>query len=346
MVIGTTFKRKKKEQGGVRPTGEEFKRLGGVQPLKGELDKKRIAKEEHPEPSRPEGSTLKVKVSGGQISSGQEVSSLAQQQRIANLEQGGFAKSATELPLVGTTIKTIGRGFAEIAGAGEQFEKELGPTSGLDIAETALTIGTIAMGAGIGVKLLKGAGVKATAVSSKGAGTARITQMKSAHKLNPLTGGLDPRGTIQTQRAFVGRPAATGVDKLFKIKPRSAAIAGRFATNTKSQTATASMLQKIGLTSKGAGFILGTLGTYPFAGFIKEEALQASSFAFQTAFFNNDVKGMEDAINKTEETLDNNFIESLVSFIPIANIVEETLNYFEASRIQVENQKRVLENLR
>ena len=58
-----------------------------------------------------------------------------------------------------------------------------------------------------------------------------ITRFASRHQLDTLTGKLVARGTQQTQRAFVGRPPASGIDKIFSVvRP----IAKRFATNTKS----------------------------------------------------------------------------------------------------------------
>lgn len=218
----------------------------------------------------------------------------------------------------------------------------------------AITGATSAIGGIVATKVLSkiaGSSVgKAAGLSS----TARITRQKMAHEYVEIIAGsgrtaktgLYARGTIQTQRAFIGKPAKTGVSKLFSLggnAAKRAPVAARFATNTKSTGLTSRMLEKFGLTLAATAAFIGIVGTYPFAGFIKEEAAQASSRAFDIAFWNNDRAGMEEALKISEEMLNPNFIRQLLSAIPFTNILEEVNSYMKAFRIQTENQRKVFE---
>ena len=206
MVISTTFKRKKKEQGGVRPTGEKFKRLGETQPLKGELNKKRISERNDPKPSGPEGGNLDVRITGGQLT--EQGPSVLNKDKIAEAQkkQKGFSKRVTDTPLIGTTIKTIGRGIAEGADKldagttdfGGEFKEELGPTTAGDIATTALTIG-----GGIWGKAIIG-----KVFAKKGLGA-----------------GIVPKRMVWNKGAIVGENI-TPIATVFKASPKAIEKAG------------------------------------------------------------------------------------------------------------------------
>lgn len=143
--------------------------------------------------------------------------------------------------------------------------------------------------------------------------------------------------TATTQRAFTGKAATSGIDKIFHaVRP----VAARFASNAKSTAITKGMFAKLGLTTGAIGTLVAAIGSYPFAGFIKEEALQTLGFAFNTAEKNDDLEGMQLAINETEEIL--NAAPSILDKIPFANVLNQLKTFFEAARTKLNNDKRVL----
>ena len=195
------------------------------------------------------------------------------------------------------------------------------------------TLATMGIGAAAGGgAAAAGAGARTAAVKG---GQAVIT--RTATKV-----GFKKATSLTTQRAFVGKSASNPkLLKLFK-NPQIRNINMKYASNAKSQGLTTSFLKKIGYSS---GVLLTLIGTYPFAGFIKEESLQTLGFAVRTAEANNDMEGMEKAIAEQEELLDPNKIEKLLNSIPFANVVKQIRNFFDAARIKLEVDKTRFEQM-
>lgn len=193
---------------------------------------------------------------------------------------------------------------------------------------TAVLAGTLAAVSGVGLATgAIGGGAAATG------GTATITKtIESLGKVGR---------SATAQRAFVGRPAATGVTKLFAKSSLNAPVAARFATNPKSIGLTTSLIKKIG----GTPTLLAIIGSYPFAGFIREEALQTLGFAAKTATQNGDIEGLQNAIIKQEEILNPTVWDKLINKIPFANVVKQLKDFFNAARVKLENDKQTLANL-
>ena len=166
-------------------------------------------------------------------------------------------------------------------------------------------------------------------------GVATISRTASA-----IRGGRTV-ASLATQRAFAGRSTASGLDKVFhKVRP----IAQRFGSNTKTKGLTTSLLSKAGLGLGTAGLLVGAIGSYPFAGFIKEEAIQTLGFAFNTAERNKDIEGMENALAEVEEILDNQ--GNIMDKVPYANVLKQLRVFFEAAEVKLDNDRRRLETLR
>ena len=146
------------------------------------------------------------------------------------------------------------------------------------------------------------------------------------------------------QRAFTGQGTRKSLERLFRTKPRVAPVAARFAGNSKSQGLSTSMVSKLGLSVGAAGIFVGAVGSYPFAGFIKEEAIQTLGFAFNTAERNNDVVGMENALANVEEILNNE--QSIMDKLPYVNVIIQLRSFFEAAQTKLDNDRRRLESLR
>ena len=150
--------------------------------------------------------------------------------------------------------------------------------------------------------------------------------------------------SLTTQRAFTGQGTKKSIERIFKVAPKTAPVAARFASTSKSKGLSTSMVSKLGLTIGAAGLFVGAVGSYPFAGFIKEEALQTLGFAFNTAERNRDVEGMEKALANVEEII--NGEESILSKIPYANIIVQLRSFFRAAQTKLETDRRRLETLR
>ncbi len=133
----------------------------------------------------------------------------------------------------------------------------------------------------------------------------------------------------------VGKGAVKIADA-FKQNAGSAGALARFANNLKSQILTGAFLKK-----KNLAGLVGVIGTYPFAGFIKEEALQTLSFGFKTANDNDDLEGMGEAIQNQEELLNPEGWTSLIASIPFANIIVQLKSFFKAAQTKLDIDKRI-----
>lgn len=210
--------------------------------------------------------------------------------------------------------------------------------------KTTAVLGTILAG-------VTGAGL-ATGAIKAGAGLAKatVTATTAAHRLirTKLPGTrnvlqserLVGLGTRTATRNFVGRPAKTGVDKIFNVANR--ATATRFATNTKSTALTKSWLAKIG----GSGVVITLLGSYPFSAFIKQEALQQLGFAQFTASEEGDLEGLDRTIEEVEKILTAEPWEKILFAIPYVNVVKQVKDFLGAVEVNLEIRKRQAERLR
>lgn len=137
--------------------------------------------------------------------------------------------------------------------------------------------------------------------------------------------------TAVTTRAIVGR----AVPELIKFG------AGRFLTNPKTIGSSISMLSKIGLTLGAASLFAGAVGSYPFAGFLKEEALQTLNIGIFKAVDAGDLEGAARLVAEVDEILDNE--GNILSKIPYANVLESLKLFFSAASETNKEWKRILE---
>jgi len=174
------------------------------------------------------------------------------------------------------------------------------------------------------------------------AAKAAISASVHAHKLITTKAGAEKLigiGTRTATRNFIGRPGTTGkwATKLFNsIGPERARVATRFATNTKSTKLTGTFL------GKAAGAIA-IIGTYPFAGFIKEEALQTLGMGVFQASQNDNLEGMEMAIAEQEDVLNPTAWEKIINAVPFANVVKQLRDFYKAAQTKLEIDKQNLE---
>ena len=194
---------------------------------------------------------------------------------------------------------------------------------------------TAVLGATLVSLLTFGGGAAALGFGTRAAATVGVTA-RITRTATLLQGAL--RGTsMTTQRAFVGRTAASGIDKIFHaVRP----TATRFATNPKSIALTKSFLVKLGLGIGAAGITLGAVGTYPFSNFIKEEALQTLNIPIFKAVNAGDLEGAEILIKEVDEMLEQE--KTFMDKIPYLNVQKSLQGYFTAARIANEEWKRVI----
>lgn len=172
-----------------------------------------------------------------------------------------------------------------------------------------------------------------------------------------VVGGLFGAEQVKAleSQAFVSRVGA----RLAAEGPRVGATTGGitgfpeaqgFVTNTKSIGLTTSWITRLGKAVKSPAFVIPAIvtaiGSYPFAGFIKEEALQTLSFASKTAQDQGDIGGMEDAIREQEEILNPTIWDQILGAIPFANVLSKLKDFFTAARTKLNQDKNFLENAR
>ena len=92
--------------------------------------------------------------------------------------------------------------------------------------------------------------------------------------------------------------------------------------------------------------IVAIVGSYAFAGFIREETLQTIDFAIRSAEQNNDVEALEKAIALKEEVLDRTLWEKILGAIPVVTVMEALSEYKDAAVLKLETDKGTLERMR
>ena len=174
-----------------------------------------------------------------------------------------------------------------------------------------------------------------------GAGRPGIVKAAAAGRLGSITvTGARVGGTAQ--RAFVGKVGSGNVNKIFGAFKAKAPVAVRFGSNTKSITATKGILQKIGISQTGAAIFVTAAGTYPFAGFIKEEAIQVLGFAEKNARDNDNFELEADAITEQEEIM--NKESDIIDKIPFVNVLRDLRTFFDAVRFKNVVSRKLLDD--
>ena len=146
---------------------------------------------------------------------------------------------------------------------------------------------------------------------------------------------------------------STAVARLAKIGTKglptgstAATTAGKLATNPTTEKLTQSWLTSV--LGKGYKFAAqnttAIIGSYPFAGFIKEEALQTIGFAADKAIANGDFENAEAALALEDDMLNPSFTDKVVGAIPFVNVVDKLNDYFKAARIASSVRRKVLED--
>ena len=107
--------------------------------------------------------------------------------------------------------------------------------------------------------------------------------------------------------------------------------ATRYAVNPKTNGLTKTIFSNAGLTIGAAGILVGIIGSYPFAGFIKEESLQTLGFATRAAMTAEDYEGAQKSIDQVNEILNPAVWEKIIAGTPYANVVKQLTEFYSAA---------------
>ncbi len=178
--------------------------------------------------------------------------------------------------------------------------------------------------------------------------TGKATKEEIATEAVKFAKGLGVTATVGAA-VFGGAAVLAG-----RTAVATAATVGKFpalglkvATNAKTLGATANLLSKIGFTVGGAAALtVAAIGTYPFSGFIKEEALQTLSLGVRSAVGAGDVEGAETALDLQDEILREDLWEKIISAVPFANVVKELRDFYKAAKAKVAIDKKIVEDIK
>jgi len=159
------------------------------------------------------------------------------------------------------------------------------------------------------------------------------------------------RGVGASLSALTGKTAVKEGAKVgVKSSAKATSTAGSMATNSATRKATTSMLTKMAKATTNPKFVVGgimaMIGSYPFAGFIKEESLQTLSFGVRSAVDNNDPDGAQEAIDMQKEILDPGVWDRIFQSVPFANVLANLQDFYKAARIKTSIDERVVTALR
>jgi len=137
--------------------------------------------------------------------------------------------------------------------------------------------------------------------------------------------------------------------KVGKI-PGYRGTAATFPANSKNIRMTTSWLSKtaiaLGITTAAAGGIMTVIGTYPFAGFIKEEALQTLGMGVKSALNNDDLENADAALALEKDILNEEVWEEIKSKIPFVNILDNLDDFYQAAKLKVVIDEKVVDDKR
>lgn len=196
------------------------------------------------------------------------------------------------------------------------FNREVNLRDLGQIGLTGLGIGVAAIGAGIGLA----AATTTATVNTVGGTASKVAQ------------------------------AATGKLTSSVIKETIKLGGGRVMVNTYTAAKTGSWIARLGTglvtnPTTLATTILATVGTYPFAGFVKEEALQTLGFAVKNAIENGDVNGAIKASNEMKEMLNPTVWRQILNAIPSVNILAACKDYYTAAGLQSDGYDKQIQEM-
>ena len=165
-------------------------------------------------------------------------------------------------------------------------------------------------------------------------------------------GFIDGKGVVSIAGKLLkipgGTKAQSQVSKLGTIG--KVVEIGKPVTNTVTKAKTTTWLGGLYKSVKNPTFVVSTLlasvGSYPFAGFIKEEALQTLSFSVRSAINSGDLELADEVTSDIDDLLDPNLTQQILNKIPGVNILNQLNNFFEGARLKNEIDKKIISDLK
>ena len=197
-------------------------------------------------------------------------------------------------------------------------------------------------------KQIPDAQISAEAVPVTAAGGALgIVKASQAGRLGSITRtmtNIAKKTSVTTQRAIVGKASKgfKAVEKLFKVSPKTAKVAARFGANSKTGGLTKKFLVGAGLSVAAAAAVREAVGTYPFAGFIKEEALQTLGFAVNAARQAGNLELEQQAIDAINEIL--NHKDTILEKLPWLNVHLKNKDFYDAAELKNSIDQQILDD--
>jgi hypothetical protein len=153
-----------------------------------------------------------------------------------------------------------------------------------------------------------------------------------------------------TAKTAVSEAGKVGVIKTIATTNLKTGVETVIRTNTVTAKATASLLTKMVGAVKDPKFIVGgvmaVIGSYPFAGFIKEEALQTLGFGVKSALDNNDIEGAKSAIDLQKQILNPGLWDQIKSKIPFVNVIDNLNDFYKSAAIKLAIDEQVVSDLK
>jgi len=173
-------------------------------------------------------------------------------------------------------------------------------------------------------------------------------------EIERLEGVINGEGSVQKIGGFTAsegipigiKTFADDIGVFSKVWERSkdAQLVGSttYQTTAKTVSLTKKILKSIGIGT----VIMSSIGSYPFAGFIKEEALQTLGFGVFAAKGSGDLEGEQAAIDAQVELLNPEGWNKLFQMIPYANTLTSLQDFYKASVLKTEIDQRNLDKRR
>jgi len=201
-------------------------------------------------------------------------------------------------------------------------------------------IAAAAVGAAVGV------GAAASALLGGGA----VATISGGPWTNPqwnyLSSQLSGSGYIWGKSA-IAQAAKVGTSGISKV---ATGTAGKIAVNAATKAATTTWLSKLAAFATNPTVIvsglIGAIGSYPFAGFIKEEALQTLGFGIRTATASGDIEGAEEAIALQKEILDPSMWDEIKNGIPYANVLNQLGDFYKSAETKLSIDEKMVSDMK
>lgn len=225
------------------------------------------------------------------------------------------------------------------SGVGQIFEETIGETGQQRIknsGQLTIPLSSLVIG-GVGV-----ASITTTAVKE----AAKVGTKGFSIGFSPPGAGV--AGATPTNTKTI-EATTNWLTKLFTSKKTLSSLnpeTGKTTTRIITTTITLKAALITGTIAASVGLLIASIGSYPFAGFLKEEALQTLGFGVRSAVINEDFEGAEEALELQKNILDPGVWNEIKAGIPYINVLSSLDDFYEAARIKVSIDEQVIKDLK